>query len=122
MQEMIPDYFPAIEFERCTPSCDKNAMSALFLKKLNSARHMAGVPFILNSAYRSPEWDKKHGRSGRGYHTKGHAVDVRCIDADTRYLIIKAAISCGLNGIGVYRNFIHLDDRPFGQIFNGEID
>lgn len=111
MREKIPDYFSEIEFNLCTPSCDKNAMSARFLARLNSARHMAGVPFILNSAYRSPEWDKSKGRSGKGYHTLGRAVDIRCSDSLVRADIIFSAMCCGLNGIGIAKDYIHLDDR-----------
>lgn len=118
----IPDYFVPVEFERCSPPCDKVQMNESFLKKLNSARHMAGVPFILNSAYRTPSWDKSHGRTGTGYHTKGRAVDVRCMDGESRAKIVSAAISCGLNGIGVYRTFIHLDDRLIPCVFYGDSD
>lgn len=118
----IPDYFPSVEFERCTPKCFKCQMIDSFLIKLNSARHMAGVPFILNSAYRTSSWDKNHGRSGNGYHTKGRAVDVRCMDSETRAKIVTAAICCGLNGIGIYRTFIHLDDRSVPCIFYGDSD
>lgn len=117
----IPDYFLNVEFERCTPSCQKASMSESFLKKLNSARHIAGIPFILNSAYRTPQWDRSHGRSGEGYHTIGHAVDVRCMNGTDRYKIVDGAIRCGLS-CGIYRTFIHLDDRPESVIFYGDAD
>lgn len=113
----IPDFFPDVEFNRCTPSCEKSSMKDSFLKKLNSCRYQAGVPFILNSAYRSEKWDKDHGRSGTGYHTKGRAVDIRCVDNQSRAKIITAAICCGLNGIGIAKTYIHLDDRPFPTIW-----
>lgn len=108
------DYFAPVEFERCIPSCDKSQMDKDFLVRLNWLRYRCGVPLILNSAYRSPEWDKSHGRSGSGFHTKGRAVDIRCFDSATRALIVMYALKCGFS-VGVHSNFVHLDDR-FSQI------
>lgn len=117
LTEKIPDYFADVEFERCTPACKKVQMSSRLLYRLNSARHMAGVPFILNSAYRSVDWEHSKGRSGKGYHTKGRAVDIRCVDSDARWKIINAATACGLNGIGIAKTYIHLDDRDIPSIW-----
>lgn len=111
MREKIPDYFAEVEFDLCTPKCKKSDMDDRFMTRLNSARELTGIPFILNSAYRSPEWDKKKGRSGTGFHTKGRAVDIRCHDPFARADIIYAAMCCGLNGIGIADSYIHLDDR-----------
>lgn len=107
----IPDYFKSIEFKMCTPACDKSDMNERFYNRLNSARHMAGVPFILNSAFRTSTWDREKGRSGTSYHCSGRAVDIRCNDSYSRAKIVTAAICCGLNGIGIADTFIHLDDR-----------
>lgn len=117
LTEKIPDYFSPFEFRACSPSCKKSDMDAKFLMKLNSCRYLVGSYFVLNSAYRSPAWDKSKGRSGTGYHTKGRAVDIRCSDSFTRGKIVQAAISCGLNGIGIAKNYIHLDDRDFLTIW-----
>lgn len=117
MTEVVPDYFPDFEFEMCTPACRKSQMSERFLLRLNSARHMAGVPFLLNSAFREVDYEKAHGRSGKGFHTKGRAVDIRCLDSECRWRIINAATACGLNGIGIAKTFIHLDDRDVPKIW-----
>lgn len=109
-------FFSERDFERCFPVCFITDMDIQFLLKLDSAREYAGLPFILNCAYRSPSWDKSRGRSGEGYHTKGRAVDVRCCDGESRRKIIEACLHFGLS-VGVYRSFLHIDDRENPIIF-----
>lgn len=102
-------YFKDAEFRRCEPPCSIEDMSQEFLDLLDRVRQEAGIPIVLNSAYRSPEWDRGKGRSGNGAHTKGLAVDIRCNSDSNRYKILAAAYKCRVNRIGVYRSWIHLD-------------
>lgn len=108
----MKDYFPESDFTKCTPSCSKSDMHPETLCKLNNARHIAGIPFVPTSAYRSPAHDKSKGRSGTGAHTLGRAVDIRCNNDATRYKIITAALAAGFTRIGVAKTFVHLDDSP----------
>lgn len=112
-------YFKPSEFSRCNPSCTIDAMDTVFLKELDTCRHIAGVPFVLLSAYRSSEHDKSKGRSGVGYHTSGRAVDVRCTNGEDRRAIIEGCLACGLS-FGVYPSFIHIDNRPRPIAFYGK--
>ena len=109
-------HFTETEFERCFPVCSLADMDQVFIDKLDFARKLADVPFILNCAYRSSSWDKSRGRSGSGYHTKGRAVDIRCVDSSDRYKIVSACIHCGLS-VGIYRTFLHIDDREEPILF-----
>ena len=102
-------YFKEEEFRRCTPPCSIEDMDEEFLFLLDMVRREAGIPLVLNSAYRSAEWDRKHGRSGSGAHTKGMAVDIRCNSDSNRYRIVTAVCRCKINRIGVYKSWIHLD-------------
>lgn len=104
-------YFHDLEFKACTPGCNINQMDQEFLSTLDSLREMCGFPLVLNCAYRSPEWDKVRGRSGKSYHTKGLAVDIRCHDSHKRAVIIEYALQLGLS-VGVYSLFLHIDMRP----------
>lgn len=106
------DYFAPAEFTRCIPACSKEQMDKDFLKRLNRARRMAGLPFVLNSAFRSSEYDMQRGRTGNSYHCKGRAVDIRCLDSSSRAVIVSSLIRAGFNGIGIDNKFIHVDDRP----------
>ena len=108
----MKDYFSESEFRACVPSCSKADMHPETLCKLNNARHIAGISFVFNSAYRSPAHDKSNGRSGTGAHTLGRAVDIQCSTSENRYKILTAGIEAGFNRIGIHKNFVHLDDSP----------
>lgn len=84
-------------------------MAEWFLILLDEIREDAGIPLVLNCAYRSVEYDKSKGRSGNSAHTRGVAVDIRCNSSATRHKIICAAITNGITRIGIGKNFIHLD-------------
>lgn len=105
-------YFTAKEFERCTPNCSIDHMEQSTLDMLDAAREAAGIPFILNCAFRSVEWDLGKGRNGKSAHTTGNAIDVRCTNSVQRFKIIEAAIKVGFKRIGIAKSFIHLDNSP----------
>lgn len=102
-------YFLPSEFKACTPSCSIEQMDQAFLAKLDAVRERAGIPLVLNSAYRSPAWEKKHGRAGTSAHCEGKAVDIRCNASSNRYKIVKAALECGVRRIGIGPTYIHID-------------
>ena len=85
-------------------------MDVDFLAKLDEAREFAGIPFIINSAYRSPEHNAKIGGKPNSSHIKGLAVDIKATDSRTRFLVLEALISVGFNRIGIADTFIHVDD------------
>lgn len=103
-------YFTDEEFKRATPSCSLSDMDPEFMHKLDRARHLAGIPFIINSAYRSVEYEKKKGRSGSSRHTLGIAVDIRCYTNNDRFCIVDALLNAGFRRIGIDKKFIHVDD------------
>lgn len=111
------DYFSESEFERCVPKCKKSDMDSKFMERLNRARRVAGLPFVLNSAFRTVEHEKLMNRTGNSYHTKGRAVDIRCLDSNSRAVIVAALIRVGFHGIGISNTFIHVDDRQFKTIW-----
>lgn len=105
-------YFKPSEFRACTPSCKETDMDQDFLLLLDRIRESAGIPMVLNSAYRSREYELKHNRSGNSAHTRGMAVDVRCNTSANRFRIIRAAIGWGVRRIGIAETYIHLDNDP----------
>ena len=105
-------YFRESEFKACSPACSLQDMKQHTMEKLDAAREMAGIPFVLNSAYRSPQWDKSKGRSGTGAHTTGCAVDIRCNTNANRLKIVMACLDVGFRRIGIGKTYIHVDDDP----------
>ncbi len=87
---------------------EKN-MDTDFLEKLDEAREFAGIPFIINSAFRTPEKNEAVGGKPNSSHLKGLAVDIRSTDSRTRFLVLNALIHVGFTRIGVADTFIHVD-------------
>jgi len=83
-------------------------MSKEFLFVLDEAREIAGIPFIINSAYRSPEHPLSI-KNPSSSHIKGLAVDIKATDSVTRFKIVQALIEVGFNRIGIADTFIHVD-------------
>lgn len=88
---------------------DFSKMDKSFLKKLDKARGIAGIPFKLTSTYRSPAYNKKIGGVNGSSHTKGCAVDISCTRSRDRFIIITALLAVGFTRIGISDNFIHVD-------------
>ena len=79
-----------------------------FLAKLDKAREYANIPFIINSAYRSPSHPESIKRPTSS-HIKGLAVDISAKDSRQRFLILDALIAVGFSRIGIAGTFIHVD-------------
>ena len=103
-------YFKESEFRKCVPACSLQDMKQGTMDKLDAAREIAGIPFVLNSAYRPVEWEKAHGRTGDGAHPHGQAVDIRCNSNANRMKIVRALIEAGFVRIGIGKTFVHADD------------
>lgn len=87
---------------------DDGNMDVNFLHKLDKARSIAGLPFKINSAYRSPEHPLSI-KNPSSSHIKGLAVDISVKDSRTRFIIVDALIKAGFNRIGIADTFIHVD-------------
>lgn len=88
----------------------KNEMKPSTITRLQNARDIAKVPFIINSGYR----DENHPETianPTSSHNKGYAVDIH-VDNTNRKTIESALRSAGFTRIGIGANFIHADDDP----------
>ena len=83
-------------------------MDKKFLFVLDEAREFAGIPFIINSAYRSPDHPESI-KNPTSSHIKGLAVDIKATDSATRFKIVEALVSVGFTRIGIADTFIHVD-------------
>ena len=83
-------------------------MNKDFLFVLDEAREFAGIPFVINSAYRSPNHPLSV-KNPTSSHIKGLAVDIKATDNATRFKIVEALISVGFTRIGIADTFVHVD-------------
>lgn len=111
---------PRFDFAKCTPKCTASQMNTRFLEDLSRAYDI--YPFRLTSAFRTPEWERKNGRSGTSAHCLGKAVDIHTPDSITRYYVLDALKRAGFVRFGIGKTFIHVDDdvcrtRPANCLF-----
>lgn len=102
-------YFDPDEF-KCNCGCKQNKMDSRFCGRLDFARSQAGVPFIINSAYRCPTYNKTVGGKPNSAHTLGCAVDIAVANSHQRFKILESLIRGNFNRIGIANSFIHVDD------------
>ncbi len=100
------------------------------VKMLQVIRENLGVPILVNSCFRSPEYNKKVGGAKNSLHLVFNAIDFKPknytsaelqdlyddIDADKFPLTIgwngaKVKVTSKVMGLGLYPSFIHLDTR-----------
>lgn len=103
-------YFTDSEFRKCNPPCRIDDMQQSTLDMMDAVRELAGIPLVINCAYRSREYDKAKGRSGNSAHVKGMGVDIRCNTSQNRMKILRACYKVGVRRIGIGKTFIHIDN------------
>ena len=102
-------YFKLSEFDSPDEVGSGKKMDSKFLEKLDYARHNAGIPFKINSGYRTQEWNLKVGGRFGSSHKKGLAVDIGYTGSRERYLILSALMEVGITRFGIAKGFIHAD-------------
>jgi zinc D-Ala-D-Ala carboxypeptidase len=103
--------FPQEFDSRDAPGSGVNMQKSTLIK-LQKARDIAGIPFKINSAFRTVAHNRAVGGSANSAHTRGHAVDIAATTGAQKFRIVQAAMQAGFTRIGIYRNFIHVDDDP----------
>ncbi|MCK5613955.1 peptidase M15 [Candidatus Pacearchaeota archaeon] len=81
--------------------------------KVDLARDRAAIPFIVNSACRNPEHNRRVGGANDSSHLKGYALDLKVINSQDRFKVVSALIEVGLIRLGVSGKFIHVDNDPY---------
>lgn len=91
------------------------------LDRLQALRDQLGVPLIVHSAYRSPDYNRRVGGAKRSMHLQGAAFDISMANHDPESFEA-AARAVGFTGFGFYprQNFMHVDigrARTWGDPF-----
>lgn len=104
-------YFKYEEF-RC-PCCGENDISLELIARLDAARGIAGIPFIITSSYRCEKHNKEVGGVEKSSHLKGLAADIAYKDARELFLIIKGLMFAGFTRMHIGPAYIHVDIDMF---------
>ena len=104
------NHFTLDEFN-CQVTGD-NRMEWDFLEKLDRLRGGCGFPFVITSGFRHPtEHPIEAAKEVPGTHAQGIAADIKVTSAADRHRIVNVANHIGFNGIGIAKDFVHVDTR-----------
>ena len=81
------------------------------MRILESIREHFGKPVIINSGYRTPEWNTKIGGAKNSYHMKGMAADIVVKGVSSKQVAEYASVIMQNGGVIRYTNFTHIDVR-----------
>ena len=111
MNDVFKDikYFKSEEFDSPDEVGSGKNMNPEFLKMLDCIREKAGFPLKVTSGYRTVKHNDLVGGKGDSAHTKGIAVDISINGSRERHDLVRSAIECGINRIGIGTTFCHLD-------------
>ena len=105
---------------RCKNGADVIFVDTALVELLQKIRDHFGSPITINSAYRTPEYNKKVGGSTYSQHQYGKAADIvvkGVKPADVAAYAEQLMPSYG--GVGRYATFVHVDVRDEKSRWNG---
>jgi zinc D-Ala-D-Ala carboxypeptidase len=79
---------------------------------LDTAREIAGVPFVITSGYRAPTDNKTAGGVDNSLHCQGLAVDLRAPGGLLRERMLWGLAHAGFKQVGLYTAHIHVELDP----------
>jgi len=89
-------------------------MDTELIRKLDFARDLAQIPFIITSGYRCLTFNTTIGSSTTSSHIKGYAVDIAVPYSKERSKVVKSLYSAGFTRVGIneHKGFVHVDNDP----------
>lgn len=96
----------------CNDGSDIVKIDDALITMIQKVRDYFGKPIIINSAYRTPSYNKKVGGSPKSQHMQGMAADivVKGVSPDEVYKYCDKTFT-QWGGVGRYSNFTHIDCR-----------
>lgn len=115
----ILQHFKLEEF--ACPCCGENRIDIALVEKLDFARTICGIPFVVTSGYRCPKHNKEVGGDLNSAHKDGLAADIETLDSSARFKIVSALLKVGFVRIGIGEGFVHCDidaSKPQNVLFD----
>ena len=100
---------PPIQMYKYFKDSEVVGLKVELVQKLDKARGIAGVPFVITSGFRTPAENQACGGVPDSAHLTGEAADIACSDSQSRFKIVSAMLQVGFNRIEVCPQHVHCD-------------
>ncbi len=91
-------------------------MQPRFISRLQELRSLLNRPIEVTSGLRCLAHNERVGGAKNSRHLIGAAADLAVVRSADRYEMVALAMRLGFHGIGVARNFVHVDLREKGPV------
>lgn len=102
--------FSLSEF-KCSDGSNTVKVCPKLVKMLEQIRSHFGKPVHINSAYRTPTYNKKIGGASSSQHLYGKAADIRINGVTPEQIHAYCNKTFKGIGLGLYNTFVHIDSR-----------
>lgn len=111
--------FKVSEFA-CKDGSDAVLVAPRLVMVLQTIRDHFGVPVVIHSAYRTPQYNTKVGGVAHSQHCYGTAADITVVGQDPAGVAAYARqLMPDWGGVGIYDTFTHIDVREAKADWNG---
>lgn len=114
----ISPHFTEEEFA-CRCGCRRFAIDFDLILRLEKARDIAGISFVVRSGCRCPSWNiHENGKPNSAHLTdvdngeRCQAVDIATVTDRGRYSVINGLLAAGFSRIGIGAGYVHTDIDP----------
>jgi uncharacterized protein YcbK (DUF882 family) len=107
----MTDYFPEYPWP-CKCGCNKDNHHPELVQRLNDARQIARIPFVITSACRCEKKNAEVGGKPDSAHLAGYAADIACQRSSDRFIMVQALMIAGFRRIECGPKHIHVDIDP----------
>ncbi len=105
-------YFKSSEFDSPDLVGSGERMQIEFMRRLEAAREIAGIPFVINSGFRTRARNKAVGGAANSTHLAGWAADISAVTPSIFETILQACILAGFPRFGIMETALHVDCHP----------
>lgn len=95
----------------CKDGTEEYMYAPELMRILENIREHFNKPVIINSGYRTPEWNTKVSGAKNSYHMKGMAADIVVKGVNPKQVAEYASVIMPNGGVIRYTNFVHIDVR-----------
>ena len=104
----------------CNDGSDPIFISSELVEVLQKIRDHFGKPVNINSGFRTASYNKKVGGATYSQHLYGTAADIRISGVSPKNIAAYAeTLLPNKGGIGIYKDFVHVDVRNVKSRWNG---